>query len=121
MTILRDGQVYIPNAEQPVEAGDELLFVVSADVEDTLPGFLWTQADAVAARLVSEVERATARLIAKGGDINALMAELVASHGMPTGYESKLPQHMMVLAMGKQGGGEQDCLHRNFSLCTTPG
>ncbi len=36
----------------------------------------------------------------------ALMAEMVASHGMPTGYESGLPQHMMVLAMGKQGGGE---------------
>lgn len=36
----------------------------------------------------------------------ALMDELVASHGMPTGYESGLPQHMLVLAMGKQGGGE---------------
>jgi len=34
------------------------------------------------------------------------MAELVASHGMPTGYESGLAQEMMVLAMGKQGGGE---------------
>lgn len=38
--------------------------------------------------------------------LDALMAEMVASHGMPTGYESGLPQHMMVLAMGKQGGGE---------------
>ncbi len=38
--------------------------------------------------------------------LDALMAELVASHGMPMGHESKLPQHMMVLAMGKQGGGE---------------
>ena len=36
----------------------------------------------------------------------ALMAEMVASHGMPVGCESGLPQHMMVLAMGKQGGGE---------------
>ncbi|UUZ55793.1 hypothetical protein LP419_09930 [Massilia sp. H-1] len=36
----------------------------------------------------------------------ACMAELVASHGMPMGYESGLPQEMMVLAMGKQGGGE---------------
>ncbi|SHH21531.1 bifunctional [glutamate--ammonia ligase]-adenylyl-L-tyrosine phosphorylase/[glutamate--ammonia-ligase] adenylyltransferase [Massilia sp. CF038] len=36
----------------------------------------------------------------------AAMSELVASHGMPMGYESGLPQHMMVLAMGKQGGGE---------------
>jgi glutamate-ammonia-ligase adenylyltransferase len=35
-----------------------------------------------------------------------LMAELVAAHGMPTGAESGRPQEMMVLAMGKQGGGE---------------
>ncbi|MDQ1922351.1 bifunctional [glutamate--ammonia ligase]-adenylyl-L-tyrosine phosphorylase/[glutamate--ammonia-ligase] adenylyltransferase [Massilia sp. CCM 9206] len=36
----------------------------------------------------------------------ALMAEQVASHGMPVGYESGLPQEMIVLAMGKQGGAE---------------
>nr|WP_229518485.1 bifunctional [glutamate--ammonia ligase]-adenylyl-L-tyrosine phosphorylase/[glutamate--ammonia-ligase] adenylyltransferase [Massilia sp. PAMC28688] len=36
----------------------------------------------------------------------ALMAEMVASHGTPMGHESSLPQEMMVLAMGKQGGGE---------------
>jgi glutamate-ammonia-ligase adenylyltransferase len=36
----------------------------------------------------------------------ALMDEQVALHGMPTGAESGLPQEMMVLAMGKQGGGE---------------
>jgi glutamate-ammonia-ligase adenylyltransferase len=36
----------------------------------------------------------------------ALMDELVAAHGMPMGHESGLPQEMMVLAMGKQGGGE---------------
>jgi trk system potassium uptake protein len=36
VTILRDGQVYPPDGEQPVEAGDELLFVVSADMEDQL-------------------------------------------------------------------------------------
>ncbi|MFC3461301.1 bifunctional [glutamate--ammonia ligase]-adenylyl-L-tyrosine phosphorylase/[glutamate--ammonia-ligase] adenylyltransferase [Massilia haematophila] len=35
-----------------------------------------------------------------------LMAELVAAHGMPVGAESGRPQEMMVLAMGKQGGGE---------------
>jgi glutamate-ammonia-ligase adenylyltransferase len=35
-----------------------------------------------------------------------LMAELVAAHGMPMGAESGRPQEMMVLAMGKQGGGE---------------
>ncbi|NHZ79507.1 bifunctional [glutamate--ammonia ligase]-adenylyl-L-tyrosine phosphorylase/[glutamate--ammonia-ligase] adenylyltransferase [Massilia sp. CCM 8695] len=36
----------------------------------------------------------------------ALMTEQVASHGMPVGYESGLPLEMIVLAMGKQGGGE---------------
>ena len=36
VTILRDGQVYTPDAEQPIEAGDELLFVASADSEQEL-------------------------------------------------------------------------------------
>ena len=40
VTILRDGQVYVPNDEQPVEAGDELLFVVPADVEENLERLL---------------------------------------------------------------------------------
>ena len=40
VTILRDGQVYVPDVEQPVEAGDELLFVVPADVEDQLERLL---------------------------------------------------------------------------------
>ena len=40
VTILRDGQVYVPEPEQPVESGDELLFVVSADVEDKLEHLL---------------------------------------------------------------------------------
>ncbi len=35
-----------------------------------------------------------------------LMTEMVAAHGMPMGHESGLPQEMLVLAMGKQGGGE---------------
>ncbi|MGX4641542.1 bifunctional [glutamate--ammonia ligase]-adenylyl-L-tyrosine phosphorylase/[glutamate--ammonia-ligase] adenylyltransferase [Massilia sp. SYSU DXS3249] len=35
-----------------------------------------------------------------------LMDELVAAHGMPVGAESQRPQEMLVLAMGKQGGGE---------------
>ena len=38
--------------------------------------------------------------------LEALMAEQIAAHGTPVGAESGLPQHMMVLAMGKQGGGE---------------
>ncbi|MEO7495074.1 MAG: bifunctional [glutamate--ammonia ligase]-adenylyl-L-tyrosine phosphorylase/[glutamate--ammonia-ligase] adenylyltransferase, partial [Massilia sp.] len=38
--------------------------------------------------------------------VQALMAEQVALHGMPIGDESGLPQQMIVLGMGKQGGGE---------------
>ncbi len=38
--------------------------------------------------------------------LTGLQAELEAAHGRPTGQESGLPQQMMVLAMGKQGGGE---------------
>ena len=37
VTILRDGQVYTPEPEQPIEAGDELLFVASAESEQELP------------------------------------------------------------------------------------
>jgi glutamate-ammonia-ligase adenylyltransferase len=33
-------------------------------------------------------------------------AEMVAAHGEPIGRDSGQPQHMIVLAMGKQGGGE---------------
>jgi glutamate-ammonia-ligase adenylyltransferase len=36
----------------------------------------------------------------------ALTAELVAAHGVPTGEESGRPQQLMVLSMGKGGGGE---------------
>jgi glutamate-ammonia-ligase adenylyltransferase len=35
-----------------------------------------------------------------------LMAEMTAAHGVPIGQESGRPQQMMVLAMGKHGGGE---------------
>jgi trk system potassium uptake protein TrkA len=40
VTILRDGQVYVPENDQPLEAGDELLFVVSAEVEEELERIL---------------------------------------------------------------------------------
>ncbi|GAB2759597.1 TrkA family potassium uptake protein [Nocardioides salsibiostraticola] len=40
VTILRDNQVYIPDPEQPVESGDELLFVVPEDKEDALEQLL---------------------------------------------------------------------------------
>jgi len=38
--------------------------------------------------------------------LDALDAEMRAAHGIPTGHDSGLPQQLMVLAMGKQGGGE---------------
>ncbi|MDN5894699.1 MAG: TrkA family potassium uptake protein [Nocardioides sp.] len=40
VTILRDGQVYTPSGEQPIESGDELLFVVGAEVEEELEHLL---------------------------------------------------------------------------------
>jgi trk system potassium uptake protein len=40
VTILRDGQVYTPDPDQPVESGDELLFVVGAEIEDELERML---------------------------------------------------------------------------------
>lgn len=40
VTILRDGQVYTPDKEQPLEAGDELLFVIPTELEDDLERLL---------------------------------------------------------------------------------
>jgi trk system potassium uptake protein TrkA len=40
VTILRDGQVYTPTDEQPVETGDELLFVSSPESESALQELL---------------------------------------------------------------------------------
>jgi trk system potassium uptake protein len=36
VTILRDGQVYTPSQDQPIEAGDELLFVCGSESEAAL-------------------------------------------------------------------------------------
>jgi trk system potassium uptake protein len=36
VAILRDGRVIVPNSDDPLEAGDELLFVTSEDVEQEL-------------------------------------------------------------------------------------
>ena len=38
--------------------------------------------------------------------VRALTDELQALHGTPTGDESGLPQQLIVLGMGKLGGGE---------------
>jgi trk system potassium uptake protein TrkA len=40
VTILRDGQVYTPTQEQPIESGDELLFVTSSTSEQELEHLL---------------------------------------------------------------------------------
>ena len=36
VAILRDGRVIVPNSDDPLEAGDELLFVTSENVEEEL-------------------------------------------------------------------------------------
>lgn len=36
VTILRDGQVYLPESDQPIESGDELMFVCNQAVEGEL-------------------------------------------------------------------------------------
>jgi glutamate-ammonia-ligase adenylyltransferase len=38
--------------------------------------------------------------------LDAIMTEMIALHGTPTGEASALPQHMIVLGMGKLGGEE---------------
>jgi trk system potassium uptake protein TrkA len=40
VAILRDGRVIVPSSEDPLEAGDELLFVTSQDVEGELASLL---------------------------------------------------------------------------------
>jgi trk system potassium uptake protein len=40
VVILRDGRVLVPSVDDPLEGGDELLFVASPDVEDELRGLL---------------------------------------------------------------------------------
>ena len=40
VTILRDGRVIAPTPDDPLEAGDELLFVASSDVESDLQELL---------------------------------------------------------------------------------
>ncbi len=43
VTILRDGQVYTPDPEQPIESGDELLFVAASETENALESMLAPQ------------------------------------------------------------------------------
>ena len=40
VAILREGRVIVPQQDDPLEAGDELLFVTSQDVEDQLASLL---------------------------------------------------------------------------------
>lgn len=40
VTILRGPRVIVPQADEPLEGGDELLFVAAADVEDALRALL---------------------------------------------------------------------------------
>ena len=36
MTILRGGRVIVPQADEPLEGGDELLFVATTEVEEDI-------------------------------------------------------------------------------------
>jgi trk system potassium uptake protein TrkA len=45
VTILRDGQVYTPSQDQPIEAGDELLFVSGSESEADLQEVLSPEED----------------------------------------------------------------------------
>lgn len=47
VTILRDGQVYLPTPDQPIEIGDELLFVAAPEAEPQLKTLLSPGPDAV--------------------------------------------------------------------------
>jgi len=40
VAILRDGRVIVPGGDDPLEGGDELLFVTSQDVEEELARLL---------------------------------------------------------------------------------
>ena len=40
VAVLRDGRVIVPSSDDPLEGGDELLFVTSQDVEDELASLL---------------------------------------------------------------------------------
>jgi trk system potassium uptake protein len=50
VAVLRDGRVIVPSADDPLEAGDELLFVTSEDVEAELAGLLGGHASPAASR-----------------------------------------------------------------------
>ena len=40
MTILRGPRVIVPESDEPLEGGDELLFVATTDIEDELQELL---------------------------------------------------------------------------------
>jgi trk system potassium uptake protein len=40
VAVLRDGRVIVPSSDDPLEGGDELLFVTSQDVEGELASLL---------------------------------------------------------------------------------
>jgi trk system potassium uptake protein TrkA len=56
VAILRDARVMVPTADDPLEAGDELLFVASPDQEDALHDVLATGALARADEPTAEAE-----------------------------------------------------------------
>jgi trk system potassium uptake protein len=45
VAILRDSRVIVPSSDDPLESGDELLFVTNQDVEAELAALLHASAD----------------------------------------------------------------------------
>ena len=86
VTILRDGQVYVPEPEQPVEAGDELLFVVPEDSEDELE------------RLLAPMR---ARRLTPAGRALLLVQRRSEARGSVTGVLLRLSSHSIAAERGE--------------------
>ena len=104
VTILRDGQVYVPDAEQPIEAGDELLFVV--------PGRRRGRARAAARpRQPTAAEPSTAESVGELGlDRRAVAAEQ-PHHRRPRAAELERPAHARSCSDAERG--DRACRRRS--------
>ena len=110
VTILRDGQVYMPDAEQPIEAGDELLFVVPAEVEDELERLL---APGVSPR------RLTVDAVGSAGSASATGVRLrPSSHTIAASAASCSGQPMPILSTPSDR--RRPCPRRSTRTCRQP-
>ena len=92
VTILRDGQVYTPDPDQPIEAGDELLFVVPAEIEEELEKMLAPErARRAATARTDRLSSVQVRLGLPGLDRGAVAAE--QPHHRGEGGDLQRPAH----------------------------